>query len=147
MNDYNKIAYCGLFCGACKTYLCTINNKLKELSEETKIPTELLYCEGCRSDNTSLYCRNCAMKKCCIKKGIFSCNECKEFPCSVLNAFESDKHPHHKGVIRSLLELNEIGKDKWIEHQKDRWNCNYCNEPYSWYENRCKKCGNNIDGL
>lgn len=147
MKDYISIAYCGLFCGACKLYLSTKNNTLEELSREMNIPVDLLHCDGCRADKTSFYCRNCAMKKCCVNKNVFSCNECEEFPCSVLKGFENDKHPHHKGIIQSLSELTRVGKDIWLENQKERWFCKNCNEPYSWYETKCNKCGTKINGL
>ena len=131
MNDRNIIAYCGLFCGACKIFLSTRNGTLDKLSNETNIPVELLRCKGCRSTEVSLFCKNCAMKKCCLQKKVSTCADCDEFPCSVLKAFENDQHPHHNGVIKSLEDLNRNGEIKWLEIQRDRWSCNYCGHPFS----------------
>ena len=147
MEDQNKIAYCGLFCGACKIFISNQNNTLEQLSDKTIIPIEFLKCNGCRSDETSLYCMNCAMKKCAVKKEIFSCARCNEFPCSVLKAFESDQHPHHKGVIVSLELLNKIGKDKWLNDQENRWTCKNCRTAYDWYNTRCLTCNEEVNGF
>jgi hypothetical protein len=147
MNNSNKIAYCGLYCGACRIYLSTLNNTLETLSDETGIPVQYLECNGCRSEVTSLYCRNCAMKKCNLQKQIFSCNECEEFPCSVLKAFENDQHPHHKGIIDSLKQLKILGKNNWINEKEKRWSCTKCGNNYSWYELKCINCENELDGL
>lgn len=146
MND-NKIAYCGLFCQACQVFLETANNQLFDLSQETQIPINLLKCKGCRSSCTSLFCRNCTIKKCCIQKGFFSCADCNEFPCSVLKAFENDGYHHHKGVIKSLKTLKDKGMDEWINYQNNRWSCLNCGNPYSWYDKNCRYCNGNVNGL
>ncbi len=86
------------------------------------------------------------MKKCCNSKGIFSCAECDEFPCSVLKAFENDRHPHHKSVIDSLMALKEKGKELWLEQQNKRWICNKCETFYSWYDTKCKNCSEPVNG-
>lgn len=143
----NKIAYCGLYCGACSNYLATINNNLENLSNQTKIPKELLACEGCRSNIVNLYCKICKIKKCCSRKGIISCNQCDEFPCSVLKAFDDDKVPHHTGVIESLITLSKVGEDNWLIIQNQRWSCTNCQTPFHWYDKKCKNCGNNVSGL
>lgn len=147
MTELNKIAYCGLFCGTCKIFLATQNGTLDKLSKETKIPVELLRCNGCRSTEVSLFCRNCAMKKCCSQKGLFTCADCEEFPCSVLKAFENDQHQHHKGVVVLLNDLKQNGETKWIEIQKERWSCNNCGHPFSWYDKNCENCNEKVDGL
>jgi len=147
MNDFNKIGFCGLFCGTCKIYLATNNNTLNLLAVDTGISIDLLKCTGCRSLDVSLFCRSCAIKKCCIQKNIFSCADCNEFPCSVLKAFENDQHLHHKGVIPSLMELKATGKTKWLEKQINRWTCKVCGTPCSWYDEECGKCKKKFNGL
>jgi hypothetical protein len=143
----NKIAYCGLYCGACSYYLATINNKLPDLSDQLKIPKELLACEGCRSQIVNLYCRICKIKKCCLRKGILLCNQCDEFPCSVLKAFDFDNVSHHTGVIESLIKLSKTGEDNWLINQNEKWSCTNCHIPFYWYDKTCKNCGNTLSGL
>jgi hypothetical protein len=147
MSKVNEIAFCGLFCGACKIYICNQNETLDKLSMSSKIPIDLLKCQGCRSDINSLYCRNCAMKKCCQKKGLFSCADCDEFPCSVLQAFESDQHLHHKRLIDILELLKQKGNEEWLMEQTNRWNCKNCGSACSWYDTNCPNCDEKFDGL
>ena len=55
--DKNLIAYCGLYCGACKAYL-------KEK------------CNGCAKHTKAAWCK---VRSCCIGNSYSSCAECKEF--------------------------------------------------------------------
>ena len=142
-----KLGYCGLFCGACEMFLSTKNIRLSVLSKKEDIPETLLMCEGCKSKITSIYCRNCSIKKCCMQKGISICAECDEFPCSVLKAFENDYCLHHKGLIRSHESIMEIGIETYIREQEDRWKCSKCNKQHSWYDKICTHCGNQVNGL
>ena len=52
------VAYCGLYCGACKSYL---NEK----------------CPGCHENTKATWC---SVRSCNMEKSIHSCAECTEFP-------------------------------------------------------------------
>jgi len=69
--DPALVACCGLYCGACGSYL-----KGK--------------CEGCQKSEKNSWCQ---VKKCTNKKGISTCAQCLEFPnpedCKKLNNFIS----------------------------------------------------------
>ena len=54
VSDKNKIAFCGLYCGACKKYL---NEK----------------CPGCAENKKAGWCQ---IRKCCLEKEILSCADC-----------------------------------------------------------------------
>ena len=56
--DKDLIAYCGLYCGACRSYL-----KGK--------------CPGCLKNDNNKWCQ---IRVCCIKNNYKSCADCKEFP-------------------------------------------------------------------
>ena len=56
--DKNLVAFCGLYCGACKAYL-------KEK------------CPGCRDSAKRSWCK---VRACCLEHGFASCADCKEFP-------------------------------------------------------------------
>jgi hypothetical protein len=56
--DANLVAYCGLYCGACGSYL-------KER------------CQGCVTNEKASWCK---VRACCKQKAIQSCAECGEFP-------------------------------------------------------------------
>ena len=71
ISDHQLVAYCGLYCGACKKYL------------QEK-------CEGCHENEKATWCK---IRSCCIKNKYTSCAECKEFPnpndCKFFNNFMS----------------------------------------------------------
>lgn len=140
MKNDDIIAYCGLYCGACEMYLATQSNTLPALSEKLGIPQKLIACEGCKSDSLSIFCKNCAIKKCNRLKEIETCADCNEFPCSVLNAFENDGHPHHKGVIDSLSLLSRNGHSTWLHKMKKKYTCSECGLALSWYDDICPDC-------
>ena len=56
--DKNLVACCGLFCGACGSYL-----KGK--------------CPGCRENKKAGWCK---VRACCLEGGIQSCADCTKFP-------------------------------------------------------------------
>jgi hypothetical protein len=141
-----RIAYCGLYCGACKIFMATAKNELEGIADITKIPVDYLECRGCRTEKINLCCMNCGIRRCCIRKEISSCSECGEFPCSVLIAFEADEHPHHHGVIGSLRELSDKGTEEWLKQQNHRWSCESCHTPFHWYEKNCTTCGREVSG-
>ena len=57
ITDKNLVAYCGLYCGACRSYL-----KGK--------------CLGCHHNEKVTWCK---VRSCCIGLGINSCAECKDY--------------------------------------------------------------------
>ena len=65
------VAHCGLYCGACKSYL---RGK----------------CKGCHENSKSAWCK---VRACCIEKQINTCAECSEFTdprgCTKFNNFMS----------------------------------------------------------
>jgi len=139
-----ELAYCGIYCGACGIFIATREGTLDKLVEQTKIPGQYQGCTGCRSDRNNLCCMNCSIKRCCLYKGIRSCSECDEFPCSVLEAFDRDEYPHHSGVIESLQLLSGSGPEKWLDQQRKRWSCPHCQTAFHWYQDRCDSCGKEV---
>ena len=69
--DKSLVAYCGLYCGACRKYL----------SEA---------CPGCTENNKASWCK---IRSCNIEHGFASCADCKEFTnpmeCKKFNNFVS----------------------------------------------------------
>lgn len=53
--DTNQVAYCGLYCGACKRFL---GKK----------------CPGCQQNSKATWCK---VRSCCIKNEIANCADCK----------------------------------------------------------------------
>jgi hypothetical protein len=68
-SDSGLVAYCGLYCGACRRYL------------QEK-------CRGCRENKKAAWCK---VRSCCLNNQYSSCAECEEFAdpnsCKLFNNF------------------------------------------------------------
>ena len=107
------IAYCGLVCSDCPTFLATQSN-----DDEARARTAAYYvekfnftvkpedinCDGCLTVNGRLYeyCRNCKIRVCCKEKGIDSCALCGEQPCINLKKLHA-LSPDAKACFEKLL--------------------------------------------
>lgn len=58
ISDTERVACCGLYCGACRTYIYE-------------------KCKSCRDDESHSWCK---IRACCSEKGIHTCAECQEHP-------------------------------------------------------------------
>jgi len=70
MDQYEKLSFCGLYCGGCKNYKGNYN------------------CMGCRNEKELV--NDCPTRACCSAKGLFHCGLCENFPCSVLSEFNNE---------------------------------------------------------
>lgn len=93
INDKKIVAFCGLYCGACKKFL-------------------LEKCPGCVLNSQATWC---AVRSCCQGKYILSCAECVEFSdisdCKKFNNFFSKLFGY---VFRSdrkacIARIKEVG--------------------------------------
>ena len=94
------VAYCGLVCSDCPTFLATKNND-DAAREKTaamyvkkfgfEITPEEINCEGCLAVGGRLlgYCGTCKIRKCCSEKGLENCAVCDEQPCEHLDNFHN----------------------------------------------------------
>jgi len=128
-------SYCGLYCGACGTLVATENG-----SAGRGAP-----CLGCKSDLLAPGClEKCLIRPCAMRKGLDSCGDCPEFPCSILVAFQRDGVAHHGVVLENLKQLKQLGKEAWLDAQRARWSCTRCGERFSWKQETCKACGEGL---
>ena len=94
------IAYCGLNCSECPSYVATTANDqaaLEELAararEEQKNPAITVAdvtCEGCLSESDRLcsYCAECGVRASARQKGVANCAHCAEYEtCGTIAAF------------------------------------------------------------
>ncbi len=103
--DPKLVAYCGLYCGACKKYLKGS-------------------CPGCADNDKASWCK---VRQCCIQNGYTSCAECKDFPdvleCKQFNnffskifafIFKSDR----KACINKIKDIGVDDFSKYMAEQK-----------------------------
>ena len=83
------IAYCGLDCEKCDTYIATINNDQELRVKTAKLWTELnntsilpehINSQGCRADGIkTVYCDSlCSIRQCAMKKCVSTCGDCPD---------------------------------------------------------------------
>jgi len=105
ISDPNLVAYCGLYCGACREYLRD-------------------RCPGCHDNQTAPWCK---IRSCCRENQFATCADCREFPnpndCRKFNnwvakvfgfIFRSDR----PACIRQIRELGVAGHAEEMTRQK-----------------------------
>jgi hypothetical protein len=145
----NLLAPCGLYCGVCGVYYATRdkNNKFLETLlnfYQDKMPglenvsIDDLKCEGCLSDQTSLFCRTCSIKDCTHKKGYAGCHECNEFPCKHIENFPMPVGK--KVILRTIPYWRQEGIEKFVADEEARYVCPDCGNKIFRGAKRCNKC-------
>lgn len=102
-----RAAVCGLFCDAC-------SDKVKGR------------CHGCGCDcgkcNASSHKNQCSIYTCAKGKGLTSCADCTDLPCSRLIMHTCDPlFLTSAPCIENLRRRKTIGTEKWIEEQQAYW--------------------------
>jgi hypothetical protein len=140
--NFERFAYCGLFCEACGLYIATKENPdyLKLLAERMNKTVEEVRCKGCRSDTLSYYCQTCTLKSCARSKGFNFCSECSEYPCNDLKEFQV-KMPHRAELFQSLDYLKNNSVEMWEKKMRDDYSCPNCGAINAPYYVKCAKCG------
>ena len=139
-------AVCGLYCGACALYRARRDNdanRLEEILKAWNMPEGESYCDGCLGGGVlTPYCRDCKMRQCAEEKpGVTRCGDCPDFPCHLITDFNNDGMRHHAEALENLVHMHDIGAEKWIHEQEERWRCPECRAQMHWYERSCYLCG------
>jgi hypothetical protein len=92
------IAYCGLVCSNCPTFIATQNDD-DDAREKTaalyaqkfglNLSKEEINCDGCLSAGGKKigYCQVCEIRRCCREKGLENCAFCDQPQCEQLSRF------------------------------------------------------------
>lgn len=147
------MAPCGLYCGTCGVYIATRDNNEKfrtvmgnlygTAPEETK-------CLGCmQSDPPEMlygFCRLCSIRDCVRSKGLYSCHQCREWPCSMIENFGLATGVR---VMKRTIPIwrekaaehgDEEGSVEWARSECERCHCPSCGEPLFRGAQRCRAC-------
>jgi len=106
------IAYCGLVCSNCPTFLATRDDddaareKTVALYKEKfglHLQKEDINCDGCQSVGGRLigYCHTCEIRRCGRERGVTNCAWCEEQPCEKLSRFQ-EFSPEAKAAFEAL---------------------------------------------
>jgi hypothetical protein len=89
------MASCGLYCGACGIYIATRdgNEKFRGIMADLYgSRAEETVCYGCVQPEPPKHvygcCRDCETRGCVKGRGYYSCHQCAEWPCGLIENFE-----------------------------------------------------------
>jgi len=96
LNMEKIIAYCGLMCAECPTFLATQANddaKRKEVAElwskhlGVSLKPQDINCDGCLSEQGRIFghCKVCEIRKCAREKKLANCAYCDDYACKKLD--------------------------------------------------------------
>jgi Protein of unknown function (DUF3795) len=107
------IAFCGLCCTECPTFIATKNDDDAARAETAamyaknygfNMKPEEINCDGCHSTTGRLisYCQTCDIRTCGQDRGVDTCASCNDQPCEKLTAFHSFS-PEAKDSFEAVL--------------------------------------------
>ena len=147
------MAPCGLYCGACGVYLATRdgNEKFKAVMGNlygTK-PEETA-CLGCMQPDPPKkiygFCKACKIRSCVKSKGCYSCHQCGEWPCELIEKFffatgvRVMKRAIPAWREKVAEEGHEKGSAEWARSECERYHCPSCGQPLFRGAQRCRAC-------
>ncbi len=124
----NNIAPCGMNCSLCYAFQ----------REKNK-------CNGCRGEIELIpnSCKRCIIRNCSVNQNNKSkfCYECESYPCQRLKQLDKRyKTKYHMSMIENLEYIKNLGINKFIENEKERWKCSECGNIICIHHNECPKC-------
>ena len=127
-------APCGIFCGACRSYLLLKKDLLEKKGYKTG-------CKGCRvrNKNCAFIKRDCPYLK---KKEVQYCFECVRFPCqNLIKINNTYKEKYSVSLIKNLERMREVGVEKWLSEQQALYKCIKCGGEVCVHDEECFDCG------
>ena len=90
------IAFCGITCTECPTYVATQKDDEREREKvaedwsklfNTKIEPQAINCDGCLLESGRLYsfCTTCEIRKCAQERSVENCAYCDDYGCTKLS--------------------------------------------------------------
>jgi len=153
IKDKKLMAPCGLYCGVCGVYIATRdhNDKFKAaLGTVYKTPPEETECLGCMQphppEKLYIYCKICEIRDCVKSKGYYSCHQCDQWPCHLIDNFGLKTGlqvmKRTIPIWRKCVELNddEKGSIDWARSECERYHCSSCGAPLFRGAQKCRNC-------
>jgi len=139
---FNPDSFCGLYCGACVRYLSTKNERINSLAIDSGLSPEAFQCTGCKTNQVSRRCKSCTIRECAIERGLDSCANCVEYPCTNLRLLHhNNSYCSQFDIIESLNYRKQNGIKSWLMHQRLHWSCPICFAEIGFKDKMCLKCG------
>jgi len=159
LRNRELMAPCGLYCGTCGVYIATRDGNAKFKAVLGKLygtPPEETECHGCMQTGDEpgkklySYCRSCRIRDCIQAKGYYSCHQCGEWPCGMIENFGlatgvcvmKRAIPIWRQKVETLGDEN--GSVEWARSECERYHCPHCGEPLFRGAQRCRACGGEV---
>lgn len=131
------VTYCGLYCGLCaqRTRIPQQAEQLQKSMREEGYDNWYQYVPNLKDtfppfwqflqQLTELDCTcrsgkggppDCKIRQCAQKEKIATCPQCKEYPCTLIEALAE----HYPTLIQDGKRLKKIGVEKWLKEQEER---------------------------
>jgi hypothetical protein len=163
-SNKNLLAPCGLYCGVCGVYISNRDNDIKFRKVLARLygsKPEDTKCLGCMQKEPIEciygYCKKCEIRSCIQAKNFYSCHQCSDFPCSLIENFII---PVGKRVMKRAIpkwkELverlgDEKGSIEWARSECEHYHCPDCGAPLFRGAVRCRNCraevASRLDGI
>ena len=157
ITNRDLMAPCGLHCGVCGVYIATRdkNEKFRAVMgnlygtkpEDTK-------CLGCMQTDSSgklySFCKICRIRDCVREKGYYSCHQCEEWPCGLIEDFGLATGLRvMKRTIPVWREMvaaygDDKGSVEWSRAELTRYHCSSCGRPLFRGAQRCRACKKDV---
>lgn len=157
IKNRDLMAPCGLHCGTCGIYIATRDNDEKFRSIMAKIfgtSPEETECLGCMQADPPgklfSHCKTCEIIACVERKNYYSCHQCNEWPCGLINKFPN---PIGLRVIKRSIPIwrakaeelgDEQGSVEWARIECRRYHCSSCGTPLFRGAQRCRNCKKDV---
>jgi hypothetical protein len=153
IRNRDLMAPCGLYCGACGVYIANRDGNEKFTAIMGALygsEPEKTKCLGCMQPDPPKelygYCKECEIRNCVKSKGHYSCHQCEEWPCDLIENFGLATGVRvMKGTSPIWREKvaeygDEQGSVEWARAECERYHCSSCGSPLFRGAQRCRAC-------
>ena len=157
IRNKNLMAPCGLYCGACGVYIATRDNNEKFRAIMANLygtKPEETACLGCMQPDPpeKIYasCSSCQMRNCVQSKGYYSCHQCDDWPCDIVNSFgfATGRQVMQRTIPLWRAKVAELGDEQgsieWARAECERYHCPDCGQPLFRGAQRCRVCKKDV---
>ncbi|MFC1851168.1 DUF3795 domain-containing protein [candidate division CSSED10-310 bacterium] len=157
IRNKDLMAPCGLYCGTCGVYIATRDNNEKFkaiLGNLYGSKPEETECFGCMQSDPpeKLYsfCQHCQIRSCVSAKEFYSCHQCGDWPCSLIDNFIV---PTGIRVMKRTIPIwrakvaehgDDAGSVEWARSECERYHCPDCGNPLFRGAQTCRACKKDV---
>ena len=147
------MAPCGLYCGTCGVYIATRDGNVKFRTIMGNLygtrPEETA-CLGCMQSDPPKkrygFCEACPIRHCVRAKGFYSCHQCSDWPCPMIEnfGFATGVRVMKRTIPLWRAKAAELGDERgsiaWAKAECERYHCPDCGAPLFRGAKTCRSC-------